>query len=375
MTTTAIVPFNPQEAVQLAIAMKHVVMAVSSEVLVENVDFGKIPGTDKNVLLKPGAERLCSAFKLSPHFEVVSQVEDFDKGFFFYRYSCALIHRETGEVYGRGIGSCNSQENKYGWRWVSAPPSHLDASTLVTRAGALREPKFAIDKGETGGKYGKPAEYWQAFRDALANGTARRVDGQKTKDGRPLEVYEIGGLEYRVPNPDVFDLVNTIDKMAQKRALIAATLIATNASEFFTQDMEDFASDSVRLPAASQPIVEAQFEEVTASPTPRASQAVLTPPAPFQDGPLSSKDETRWSAFLKWCDDKFGYNTPAVMSVLKPVLKDGVFENNKSIAMATVLASAAGYDNGEIRALGKEHKLPSEVVSEALLINAPDIPL
>jgi hypothetical protein len=33
--------------------------------------------------------------------------------------------------------------------------------------------------------------------------------------------------------------VNTIQKMAQKRALIAATLLAVNGSEFFTQDIED----------------------------------------------------------------------------------------------------------------------------------------
>jgi hypothetical protein len=39
-------------------------------------------------------------------------------------------------------------------------------------------------------------------------------------------------------NPDVADVVNTIQKMAQKRALVAATLIATSASEFFTQDVE-----------------------------------------------------------------------------------------------------------------------------------------
>ena len=31
----------------------------------------------------------------------------------------------------------------------------------------------------------------------------------------------------------------TVQKMAQKRALVAATLIATSASEFFTQDIED----------------------------------------------------------------------------------------------------------------------------------------
>lgn len=37
-----------------------------------------------------------------------------------------------------------------------------------------------------------------------------------------------------------FDLVNTIDKMGQKRSLVAAVLITCGASEYFTQDIEDW---------------------------------------------------------------------------------------------------------------------------------------
>jgi hypothetical protein len=44
---------------------------------------------------------------------------------------------------------------------------------------------------------------------------------------------------YVVPNSEPYDLVNTLQKMAQKRALVAAVLITTNASEFYTQDIED----------------------------------------------------------------------------------------------------------------------------------------
>ncbi len=248
-----LVPFNPQEAVALARMMKSVVMEVRRDVLKDGVDFGAIPGTDKPVLLKPGAERLCSAFKLYPVFSVVSQVEDWERGIFFYRYECALIHRETGECYGRGIGSCNSQEGKYGWRWVSEDrvPSHLDKSALATRNGSFTEFEFAIDKAETTGKYAKPAEYWQAFKEAIANRTA--VKGEK-KNARGMAVtWSIGGLEYRIPNIEIFDLVNTIDKMGQKRSLIAATLITTNASEFFNQDLEDFDPSvfGIKAPAAA----------------------------------------------------------------------------------------------------------------------------
>jgi hypothetical protein len=56
-------------------------------------------------------------------------------------------------------------------------------------------------------------------------------------------------------NPNPADLVNTIDKMAQKRALVAAVLIAVNASEFFTQDIEDYSDivDGDWTPAPEKP--------------------------------------------------------------------------------------------------------------------------
>lgn len=43
----------------------------------------------------------------------------------------------------------------------------------------------------------------------------------------------------KVENPDIFDQMNTIDKVAQKRALGSAIKGAANVSEFFTVDLED----------------------------------------------------------------------------------------------------------------------------------------
>jgi hypothetical protein len=40
-------------------------------------------------------------------------------------------------------------------------------------------------------------------------------------------------------NPDMADVVNTVLKMAQKRAKVSTTINAISASEFFTQDLED----------------------------------------------------------------------------------------------------------------------------------------
>ncbi|ORX23368.1 hypothetical protein BVF91_05930 [Thermoanaerobacterium sp. PSU-2] len=45
--------------------------------------------------------------------------------------------------------------------------------------------------------------------------------------------------ERRYRNQDVFSIVNTLQKMAIKRALVGATLQATGTSGMFTQDLED----------------------------------------------------------------------------------------------------------------------------------------
>src|ERR1039458_7138039 len=86
-----------------------------------------------------------------------------------------------------------------------------------------------------------------------ANETARPVE-KLTRRGNSVawEIDDDTAL-YRIPNPDVADVVNTIQKMAQKRALVAATLIATSASEFFTQDVEDADSFGRNIDTGSHP--------------------------------------------------------------------------------------------------------------------------
>lgn len=57
----------------------------------------------------------------------------------------------------------------------------------------------------------------------------------------------------KVENDAIEDLRNTVMKMAAKRALVAATLNATAASDIFTQDTEDLPEGHVDAPAASKP--------------------------------------------------------------------------------------------------------------------------
>ncbi|MGA2119541.1 MAG: hypothetical protein ABSH56_32940 [Bryobacteraceae bacterium] len=239
--------FLPAMSMEVALARRAAIVEFTRRIMVKDQDFGEIPGTNKPTLLKPGAEKLCNFFGLEPEFTPI--VEDIDwtgaghggEVFCYARYRCRLLRE--GRVVGVGEGSCNSWESKCRYRWVAEEqvPENLDPTHLPKRGvhRTLSEFDFAIERAETSGTYGKPAEYWQRFRDAIRNGTTRSTE-KLTRGGMSVAwEIDVDTALYRVPNPDVADVVNTIQKMAQKRALVAATLIATSASEFFTQDVED----------------------------------------------------------------------------------------------------------------------------------------
>lgn len=268
-----------------------------SKVLEKDRDYGEIPGTKKPTLLKPGAEKLGAFFGLRPVFVLQDSVNDWtgkDHGepFFFREYKVQLYR--NGELVGEGIGSCNSWEKKYRYRWISEMeiPANVDKSHLEFVDGAISEFSFAIEKSETSGKYGKPAEYWQRFKDAIANGTAKQIK-RKTKKGDDMDAWEIGGKMYAVPNHDPSDQVNTIDKMAQKRSFVAAILIATNASDYFTQDMEDFVQDH----GSQEPVIDGKFQDAEPAHTARVERPE---PAPGE----VSKTDLRSLASKKGIDAK-----------------------------------------------------------------------
>jgi len=246
-TSTEVSAFMPVMQMAQAVQRYNAVLQFTQEIMKAGKDYGVIAGIDRPSLLKPGAEKLCSFFGLTPQFIVVKETEEWtgEEPFFYYWYKCQLWRGQY--LIAEGDGSCNSRESKYRYRWVNEDqiPSHLDKKLLTARGGRISEFDFSIDRSETVGKYGKPPAYWNAFKDAIEAGTATRVQ-KKMKDGK-RPGWEIDSTVYRVPNPDVADQVNTVQKMAQKRALIAATLIACNASEYYTQDMEDMEIINVTL--------------------------------------------------------------------------------------------------------------------------------
>lgn len=64
--------------------------------------------------------------------------------------------------------------------------------------------------------------------------------------------------KYEKQNPS--DMVNTILKMCQKRALVGATIAATGASDYFTQDLEDMEAQK-KAPVDSSKFTQAKAED------------------------------------------------------------------------------------------------------------------
>jgi hypothetical protein len=257
--------FMPAMSMELALARRSAIVEFTRKILVRDQDFGEIPGTQKPALLKPGAEKLCNFFGLEPEFTPVAEEIDWTgaqhggETFCYIRYRCRLLR--NGRVLGVGEGSSNSRESRHRYRWVTPDqvPEYIDRTRLPKRDGkrTLSEFGFAIERAETAGVYGKSPEHWHLFREAVASGAARRVE-RETRQGKAVAwEIDIDATLYRVPNPDIADLVNTIQKMAQKRALVAATLIATSASEFFTQDVEDTFPETAPSGKAHSSVVQA----------------------------------------------------------------------------------------------------------------------
>lgn len=181
-------------AVSPAEALKRVqeLQAFVAQVMVKGTDYGVIPGTgNRPTLLQPGAQKLCEIYGFAVTFEDGGSTLDWSEPLFFFRKRCVLTSRRDGHFVCDGIGSCNSREDRYAWRWVGDRdlPKGVDKATLKQRVRRGR--------GETS---------W---------------------------------TQYRLPNEDLFSLVNTMEKIACKRALMHATTNATRSSGIFTQDVED----------------------------------------------------------------------------------------------------------------------------------------
>jgi hypothetical protein len=211
--------------------------------MVEGQDYGVIPGTNKPSLLKPGAEKITKLLSLADTYEVIDRVEDWQKPLFRYMVKCTLSFR--GQIVSEGMGECNSMESKYRWR---------DAKPVCPVCGSE-----SIIKGKA--QYGGGWLCWEKKGGC----------GAKWDDGDPLIEGQTKG---KVPNDDIFSLINTILKMAEKRALVDAALHAGRLSNVFTQDIEDL-PEAIK-PAAAKPATEQPPEPAAKAPPPAVGNADLS---------------------------------------------------------------------------------------------------
>lgn len=160
-------PATIQETMQSISLLQNMV----KDLLLRGVDYGRIPGTPQDSLWDPGASQILSAFSCYPGQRRILKLEDSDEKIVVC-LEVPIISRSTGQEVGSGIGAASTLETKYKYRWVPDPR-----------------------------QWGYDEEVIKTF---------------KTKRGRDDEGSE--AILYRIPNPEHSELLNTIIKMASKRA-------------------------------------------------------------------------------------------------------------------------------------------------------------
>ena len=134
-----------------------------SEVLEKDIDYGNIPGVSTPFLWDSGAAKIMAAFNCYAEYKVIDSVIQVPH--IRYTITSQLINRSSQQIVATGIGAASTKEVKHRYRWTDDPEKE---------------------------------------------GISRK--GLKTRrDGK-----------YRIPNPDTEDLLNTIAKMAAKRADVDA---------------------------------------------------------------------------------------------------------------------------------------------------------
>jgi hypothetical protein len=215
---------------------------VMRAVMKDGEHYGVIPGTSgKPTLLQPGAEKILMLFWLEAEF--VTEHREVRDDFIMYEVKCILKHRRTGEKWGEGIGACNSKEKRY--------------QSQTNEKVCPKCSKPAIIKGKK--EYGGGWLCWD------------KKGGCKAKFAENDEA--ITSQEGQTKKDSVYDLQNTLYKMACKRAKVSAVLTSTAASDTFTQDLEDLQE------------AQAQYIPPKAPAAPSHLSVVATP---GDEGPASS---------------------------------------------------------------------------------------
>lgn len=107
-------------------------------------DYGRIPGTDKDTLFQPGAQKLAELYGLAHKFVTAEAIKDWEKGFFYFEFRCeltSLFRRKLrrgrdGELQQPGIEICRPMGSR---DRASAFTRSVDATVPRGRPMGLQE--------------------------------------------------------------------------------------------------------------------------------------------------------------------------------------------------------------------------------------------
>lgn len=283
--------------------------------MAKGTDYGPMPGVtpkagepEKNILFKPGAEKLFDIYRCKPEYRIHRTIDPV-AGLYSFEIRCRAVHRDTGQVMNEGLGSGSSFESKYRYRTAdrTCPSCH----------------KPAIIKGQE--QYGGG---WVCYKKKGGCG-AKWGDGAKEIEGQ-----EVG----KIQNPDLADCANTVLKMAKKRAQVDCAIGLARVSDLFTADLEDLptievsAARQIEAPAPQPaptpapaapprqhvaPVATQSPEKITPSPEQRAAAKDLTEKAAAQQ-----EAPKRFDANVIWKRLTHGRNTQQALAFMRNAVGD-----------------------------------------------------
>lgn len=222
--------------------------AAMKDIMELDIHYGVIPGTDKDrlgsdgkkmppkqTLYQPGADILCMLFRLRCEFSDEGSIERDD--FLLVKSICRLYHIDTGKLVAEGRGTCNTRESKYTSRTTSRTCPRCSVASIYASNRPGEEGWYCwAKKGGCGAKY-------EADDPAIV------------------------GQDLMPKTEAVWDLHNTVTKLSNKRAKMAAILTATGAGSIFAPDDEGPALDPDRTADDGEPGDKhspAQWDQITA---------------------------------------------------------------------------------------------------------------
>lgn len=224
----------------------NLITSVMASVMKPKVHYDTLPGTSKPTLLKPGAEKILTTFRIAciPEIEDLSTTDEIR-----YRLTVKGVHQTADIIVGAGVGECSSNEDKYKWRGV-----------VCEQEWEATDERYRRTKWNKG--YGNKAAY--------------SVQQVRT-------------------NPA--DLANTILKMAKKRAMVDLCLTATAASDVFDQDLDELPPEVL----ADHQQKQKQANSAPKQASGNANKPVTTPQCKLLRAKLNNvnKQENDLSAFFK----------------------------------------------------------------------------